>query len=108
MRIPLLSPIIIYHPLIVLSDQELEAISGFTQSLFNSIFVHRVKDFHDEVRVTALAHLIDFVRFEPSPKKPLRVEYLKYLGWACSDFCSQVRMDAITSIQELVEVRYIT
>ena len=86
--------------------QELENLSTFTQTIFNSIFVHRVKDFHDEVRVTALQHLIDFVRFEPSTstKKPLRVEYLKYVGWACSDFCSQVRMDAITSIQELVEV----
>lgn len=68
--------------------------------------MHRVKDFHEEVRVTALQHLIDFVRFEPSAKKPLRVEYLKYLGWACSDFCSQVRMDAITSIQELAEVSF--
>lgn len=71
--------------------------------MFNSVLLHRVQDFHDEVRATASRHLLDFVRFDL--KRPIHVEYLKYLGRACSDYAAQVRMEAVCAIRELVEVR---
>jgi hypothetical protein len=65
--------------------------------------LHRIQDFHEEVRATAMHHMLDFVRFDL--KHPIRIEYLKYLGHACSDYAAQVRMEAICAIRTLAEVR---
>jgi hypothetical protein len=70
--------------------------------VFNSILLHRAQDFHEEVRATAMRHLLDFVRFDL--KRPIHVEYLKYLGRACSDYSAQARMEAVCAIRNLVEV----
>ena len=100
--------------------------------MFNSIFVHRAKDFHDQVRATCLQHLNDFIlgggggggssgegdsgaggssnkdkdksSSNSSSKKGLRTEYLKYLGWACSDHALSVRLQAIKAIGHLLQV----
>ena len=70
--------------------------------MFNSIFVHRSRDFYEEVRITAMRHLLTFVRFDPV--HPVRVDALKYLGWGCGDYAAAVRLESIRAIQELVQV----
>jgi len=64
--------------------------------------VHRSRDFYEEVRITAMRHLLTFVRFDPV--HPVRVDALKYLGWGCGDYAAAVRLESIRAIQELVQV----
>jgi hypothetical protein len=85
-----------------LAKKELETLTGFVNTIFNSVFVHRARDFHDQVRTTSMQHLYRFVVFDL--EKPIRSEYLKYLGWACSDFAAAVRMHAVHAIHRLVQV----
>jgi hypothetical protein len=84
------------------TQQDLETLSELASTVFNSILLHRAQDFHEEVRATAMRHLLDFVRFDL--KRPIHVEYLKYLGRACSDYSAQARMEAVCAIRNLVEV----
>jgi len=70
--------------------------------LFNSVFVHRIKDSNDTVRMVCLNHVNEWVLFDV--KRDLKVETLKYIGWACSDYCSAVRLAAINSMEELLKV----
>jgi hypothetical protein len=75
----------------------------FSNTIFNSILLHRIKDFHDEVRATAIRHVLDFVRFDL--KRPIHIEHLKYLGWACSDYAAAVRLEAVRAIHSLAQVQ---
>ena len=88
--------------LIFSSFKDLEAQWELTEKVFNSIFVHRSRDFYEEVRITAMRHLLTFVRFDPV--HPVRVDALKYLGWGCGDYAAAVRLESIRAIQELVQV----
>ena len=72
-------------------------------TIFNSILLHRIKDFHEEVRTIAVQYILHYIRFDL--KRTIHVEYLKYLGWACSDYASSVRLEAIRGIHSLAEVR---
>lgn len=83
--------------------RELEALCEFANTLFNSIAVHRLKDYKHEVRACAVLYLNDFILFDT--KKPVRSEHLKYLGWACYDHDSLVRLNAIKAIKDLLTVR---
>lgn len=82
---------------------ELEVLCEFANTLFNSIAVHRLKDYKHEVRACAVLYLNDFILFDT--KKPVRSEHLKYLGWACYDYDSPVRLNAIKAIKDLLTVR---
>ncbi len=42
-----------------------------------------------------------FILFDPI--KAIKTEYLKYLGWACSDHCAAVRNEAILTLKDLLE-----
>lgn len=84
---------------------EIEQLHEFVNTLFNSIFVHRVKDFNPDVRAITIQYLNEFILFDM--KKPMKVEYLKYLGWACYDYDISVRIHAITAIQNLLQVGYV-
>ena len=84
--------------------QDLATQWELSEKVFNSVFVHRVKDFYEEVRLTATRHLLDFVRVDL--QHPVRVDALKYLGWGCGDYASAVRLESIRAIHELVQVLY--
>ncbi len=75
--------------------------SALCNTLFNSVLVHRLKDFNEEVRVVAVRHLQAFLRFDP--KAPLRVEFLKYVGFSCSDFSAMVRLEAVKLVWTLLQ-----
>lgn len=73
-----------------------------TENVFNSVFVHRSNDYNEEVRVTVMRHLLDFVRVDPV--HPIRVDALKYLGRGCGDYAAPVRLESIKAIHALVQV----
>eukprot|EP01039_Chlorochromonas_danica_P002825 gene2825-3080_t len=80
---------------------ELETYHDLVNTIFNTIYLHRSKDSHEEVRLTCLGHLPALLSFDPH--KPIRVDFLKYLGWACYDYANQIRLNALESIRALVE-----
>lgn len=74
----------------------------FLGSIFQSIFIHRSKDFNDEIRLNCLQHLPSFISFDVA--RPIKTEYLKYVGWACNDYSNHVRAAAIRVLQGLIQV----
>ena len=89
--------------LTTLATQDMAELLDLTATIFNSVYVHRSKDFNHQVRATCIQHLPQYVLFDI--KRPLRQEYLKYLGWACSDYEVSVRLAAVRGITQLLEVR---
>eukprot|EP01034_Spumella_vulgaris_P026896 gene26896-33545_t len=83
------------------SSVEMEGLSALCNTLFNSVLVHRLKDFNEEVRVVAVRHLQAFLRFDL--KAPLRIEFLKYVGFSCSDFSAVVRLEAVKLVWTLLQ-----
>ncbi len=75
--------------------------NGLCTTLFNSVLVHRLKDFNEEVRVVAVRHLHAFLLFDP--KTLLRSEFLKYVGFSCSDFSAVVRLEAVKLVFTLLQ-----
>ncbi|RYH17183.1 hypothetical protein EON65_28975 [archaeon] len=71
--------------------------------IFNAIYMHRSKDSHDEIRLTCVRHIHNLILYDMT--KPLKTEYLKYLGWACFDYAHSVREEAVKAIKKLVQVR---
>jgi lysine/ornithine N-monooxygenase len=83
--------------------QELKALVEIIDGIFNAVFMHRSRDTDSDVRTHCLSHITEFISFHP--EELIRQEYLKYLGWACNDTSSQVRIASIQQIRKLVEVR---
>ena len=75
--------------------------AAFLSSIFQSIFIHRSKDFNDEIRLNCLLHISSFICFDQL--KPVKTEYLKYLGWACNDYSNHVRLAAVKEIEKLIQ-----
>lgn len=71
-------------------------------SIFNTIFIHRFKDAQSDVRLVCIRHINEWILFDL--KRDIKVEYLKYLGWACNDPSDNVRLEAIMSITGLLKV----
>ena len=76
--------------------------ASFLNSIFQSIFIHRSKDFNEDIRLNCLQHLPNFIGFDVV--KPIKTEYLKYLGWACNDYSNHVRVAAIRVMHSLIQV----
>lgn len=72
--------------------------------LFNSVFAHRIKDSSEVVRAICIRHVNEWVLFDV--KRDIKVETLKYIGWACSDYSTTVRLAAIHAMEELIQVGY--
>ena len=70
-------------------------------SFFNSIFIHRYKDTHPEVRAKC-AETIGKLVMEYSTKF-LDNQYLKYVGWALYDKSTDVRIKALEAIDNFYQ-----
>ena len=71
-------------------------------AIFSSVFIHRSKDFNDDIRLHCLQHIQSFLLCDLS--LPIKTEYLKYLGWACYDPNKNIRHEAVAIIEVLVNV----
>eukprot|EP01038_Epipyxis_sp_PR26KG_P011492 gene11492-15391_t len=70
-------------------------------NIFNSIFVHRMKDTHEEIRALCTNHINDWILFDMN--RPYKIENAKYLGWMCSDHSNAVRLNAVRSLIDLLQ-----
>ena len=84
-------------------DSTIEAMQAISDGLFDSIFVHRYKDTMPDVRCSCAAHLGEWLPIDPA--SCFRDEYLKYLGWMCSDRDTNVRREIVKSIDKLLEAK---
>ncbi len=80
--------------------EDLEVYWQLSSTIFNSVLVHRLKDFQESVRVVAVRSLRAFLLFDP--KNSLRLEYLKYVGFSCSDYADSVRLEAVRIVAALL------
>lgn len=78
-------------------------LNPFINDIFSFVFIHRSKDSHEHIRLICMKHLFAFVSFDLT--HVLKVEYLKYYGWALYDRNDNVRLEATQAIKQLVEVR---
>lgn len=75
-------------------------------NIFNSVFVHRLKDSQEAVRALCTRHIGDWLPLDPA--KYYKDDYLKYIGWMCFDYSAAVRKEAVRSIGRLLKVRALT
>ena len=68
------------------------------KSFFNSIFIHRYKDSHFEVRAKCTEAVGKLIMEYSS--KFLDNMYLKYVGWALYDKSSKVRIAALDAVDK--------
>ncbi len=78
--------------------------SEVISSVFNTIYISRSKDFNEDVRLVCVRHLEQLIRFDVS--RPVKTEYLKYLGWACYDHAHAIRFEAVRAINNLIQVSH--
>ena len=79
-----------------MSDKLLAALQSLVDNVFISIFIHRHRDFHEDIRASCATALGQWVTLDP--EYFYKDEYLKYLGWLCCDQSHTVRRQAIRSI----------
>ena len=72
-------------------------------NIFNSVFVHRLKDSQETVRALCTRHIGNWLPLNPA--KYYKDDYLKYIGWMCFDYSAGVRKEAVRSIGKLLKVR---
>lgn len=72
-------------------------------NIFNSVFVHRLKDSQETVRALCTRHIGDWLPLNPA--KYYKDDYLKYIGWMCFDHSASVRKEAVRSIGKLLKVQ---
>ena len=74
-------------------------------SFFNSIFIHRYKDLHGEVRAQCVQSVGDLI--VGYKEKFLDNSYLKYVGWALYDKEPEVRMAALEAVNKFYDSKLV-
>ena len=83
----------------------MDEFTRLSELIFNSIFAHRYRDTNERIRANCTRRLGQWLLKDPV--RMLEDTYLKYLGWMCSDRSHLVRLEAISAISKLCEVRYV-
>lgn len=81
-------------------EAALESLSEGAKIIFQSFFVHRLRDTSAFIRSLCSKHIGEWLTIYPS--QWFKDEYLKYLGWMTTDYDAQTRHDAISSIEQLL------
>lgn len=82
----------------------LEKMDEVIGRIYGSIFVHRYKDVHDDVRAHCIRHMGLWMLADPSGL--LKDDYLKYVGWLLSDPHNNTRYEAVAVLFNIVEVGF--
>lgn len=96
-----------YQSIEALVAQQESTVDEFTRlsgTIFNAVFAHRYKDSNEAIRAHTCARLGQWLLQDPA--RLFEDTYLKYIGWMCSDRSPAVRLEAVTAISNLCEVRY--
>ncbi len=82
-------------------DAALEELHNGCKNIFQSFLVHRMRDSNPSIRAKATQYIGDWLAIYPL--EWCKDEYIKYLGWMCSDHDTDTRMEAILSIDRLID-----
>ena len=74
--------------------------------MYQSVFLHRYRDSNEAIRVTCAYHIGQWITIDVS--ELLKDEYLKYIGWLCSEPSRDVRLEAVIALSHVVQVMYCT
>ncbi|KAF8314489.1 hypothetical protein DL93DRAFT_2097241 [Clavulina sp. PMI_390] len=74
-------------------------ISEYLQDFFDGVFVHRYRDADAGIRADCVREMGQWLRRHPSHF--LEGNYLRYVGWVLSDTNTNVRLEAVKSLQSL-------
>jgi hypothetical protein len=78
------------------AEQSLEHFQDLINTIFNTIFAHRYKDYFPIIRSTCAYYLGQFMLVDPH--QFVEDTYLKYLGWLANDKSAFVRRAVVTSL----------
>ncbi len=82
-------------------DRQVIALTELCETIFNSIFIHRHKDSRDDIRAHCAKNLGEWIATDLQHFG--KDEFLKYIGWLCSDASKEVRKASIESLIKVVE-----
>lgn len=82
-------------------DAALEELHGGCKNIFQSFLVHRMRDSNPAIRAKATQYIGEWLSIHPVDW--CKDEYIKYLGWMCSDHDTDTRMEAILSIDRVID-----
>jgi len=80
--------------------RSLKAYEDAVMGIFNSVFVHRYRDTSDIVRARCAWYLGEWLVADP--ERLYDDQYLKYIGWMCSDRSHYVRAESVVAINKLM------
>ena len=83
-------------------DALLHSLNETSEEVYTTIFVNRYKDCHEDVRELCASHLGSWIGIDPLAL--FSDEYIKYLGWMCSDRVAAVRRAVIVSLTALLDL----
>lgn len=81
--------------------QQIQVLSEMSSLVFTSILMHRHRDSQENIRLLCARALVHMVKFDT--KASLKGEYLKYIGFLCSDHSNVVRAEAVNSVGKILE-----
>lgn len=81
----------------------LKSTCDLLDATFASVLALRVKDVHEKVRATSMRRLAQCIMLDATGGM-LCDDYLKYVGWGCSDHQALVRREAVRAITSIAEV----
>lgn len=79
----------------------LSNLNEMSEEIYTTIFVHRYKDCNEDVRELCANHLGMWIVIDPHSL--YSDEYIKYLGWMCSDRAAAVRRAVLGALNALLD-----
>lgn len=75
---------------------------GMGKNVYQSVLLHRYRDTAEAVRASCAYHMGEWISSDVL--EVLKDEYLKYIGWLCSERSSTVRLEAVLAFSKIVQV----
>ena len=87
------------------AEQSIDHYSNLISTIFNTIFVHRYKDFFSVIRCNCVYYLGELMQSDP--QNYVEGVYLKYLGWLSNDASALVRRAVVNALNSILSGRKI-
>ena len=71
-------------------------------TIYKTVLLHRYRDANGVVRTTCAYHFGEWICCDI--KDTLKDEYLKYIGWLCSERNHYVRKEAVIALSKIIQV----
>lgn len=82
-------------------DTAYKRMQDMGNTIYQSVLLHRYRDTADSVRASCAHHLGEWISGDVTDV--LKDEFLKYIGWMCSERSAAVRLEAVLSFSKIVQ-----